>query len=161
MTIRRATAADIPLILQLLRATPNPPNESEESIQAYMDDRAEFIYVDIEVPAIARLSPDTVAQEVPIPWWVWRGAFNATAHLPVLGAACRAVKASLPTSGPWPIFGDFPGAGGTDAERKADSVRQAQEHTSWLGSVTDKESPNSPEMQQARSTVDAVIAAVP
>ena len=104
----------------------------------------------------------TPAPDVVVPWWVWEGDFIAAAHLPVLGACARAVLKAVPGAARWPLWGDFPGEGDTDAERKADSIRQAQEHSSWLGSaLADKDSPNNAKMRQGSSTLAAVIAAIP
>jgi hypothetical protein len=161
MTIHKATEADIALILRLLADTPNPPNEEEETIQAILDDPMEFVYIDPMVPVLCRMAPRRAEQDVPIPWWVWVGAFRPGRHLPILGVTARAVKEAIPVAGPWPVYGNFPGAGDTKAERSADSKRQADEHASWLGGVTSVVSPRNPSMQEARSTIDAVIAAIP
>lgn len=168
MAILTAAAADIALILQLLAATPNPPLETEESIQAILDDPTQFIYIDTTEIVVIRMLPrpdqldddGNPAPDVVVLWWIWEGDFRA-AHRPVLGACARAVLAAFPAAGPWPIWGDFPGDGGTAAERKADSIRQAQEHSAWLASLTDVESPNNAKMQQGRSTLAAVITAIP
>ena len=156
-------------ILQLLRAVPNPPLEDAETIQAILDDRSQFILIDPAVPVFARMSPrpgllddlGKPAPDVVVPWWVWEGDFRA-AHLPIVGMVARAVKRAFPAAGPWLLRGAFPGEGDTEAERKADSIRQAKEHSSWLGSdLADKDSPNNAKMQQGRSTLAAVIAAIP
>jgi hypothetical protein len=125
-----------------------------------LDDPAQFFYIDPAAPAFAWLSPRLVERDVAAVYWVWEGAFSFADHAPVLGIAARAVKAAIPGAGPWPIWGDFPGAGDTDVDRKADSIRQAREHSAWLGvKLTDAESPNTPRQQQGRSTLDAVIEA--
>lgn len=168
MAILQATSADVALILRLLAATPNPPNEDEDSIAAILDASDQFIYIDTTEIVVVRLAarPNQLddaglpAPDVVVPWWLWDGAF-AAAHRPVLGACARAVLAAFPAAGPWPIWGDFPGAGATEAERKTDSISQAREHSSWLGSLTDVESPNNAKMQQGRSTLAAVITAIP
>ncbi len=169
MTIRRATLDDVPLILQLLSATPNPPNEDEDSIAAILDDFDQFTYVDTTEIVVVRLAPrpdqrdddGRPAPDVVVPWWIWEGDFQSS-HRLVLGDCARAVLTAFPTAGSWPIWGDFPGDGNTTAARKADSRRQAREHRSWLGGdLTDKDSPNNAKMRQGRSTLGAVIAAIP
>ena len=160
---------DVALILRLLAETPNPPNEDAETIGAILDDTGQITFIDLAMPVFVRMSPrpDQIdddgnpAPDVIVVWWVWEGDFISAAHLPVLGVCARAVLKAFPQSATWPIWGDFPGEGDTEAERKADSIRQAQEHSSWLGSLTDVDSPNNAKMQQGRSTLAAVIAVIP
>ncbi len=164
MTILRATDADIPLILRGLAATPNPPNENEDSIAAIIE-ASRFFYVDTVQLTFAYLSPrldppedeeiDTV-----VVYWITPGKLNPAKHTPVLGVACRAVRRAHPELGPARIWGDFPGAGDTATERKADSTRQAQEHDTWMGTeLSDKDADN-PKMRRGQSTLDAVIAGI-
>lgn len=160
MTIEQATSVHVGDILRMLAATPNPPNEDERTIQAILDDHMRFTYIDLAVPVLVSMAPSRAKQEVPIPWWVWKGDL-AAAHLSILGVAARAVKRSIPTAGTWPTYGDFPGAGGTEGERKDDSERQADEHIDWLPGVTVSVSTRNPKMWEARSTIDAVIAVIP
>lgn len=159
MTAVVADATHASFILTLLRVTPSPPNETEESIKAIIDDPTQVIYVDTRHGVVVRLNARPDEQDVIVIWWLWTGKLNATRHLPTLGMAVRAVKAALPMSGSWRIWGDFPGEGDTDVERKADSTRQADEHDSWLGGATTRDSKQNPKMSEKRSTVDAVIAA--
>ena len=168
MTIRRATARDIPLIGRGLAALPNPPNENEDTIAAIIEE-SEFFFVDTVELTFVRLEPRPVPPadctdcepDTIVVYWVWTGALNPTLHTPVLGAACRAVRRAHPALGPAPIWGDFPGAGDTDVARKADSNRQAKEHT-WMGAaLSTTDSKNNARMDEGRATLDAVIAALP
>ncbi len=160
MTIELATSVHVELILRMLAATPNPPNEDDRTIQAILDDPMQFAFIDTAVPVLVRMAPNRDKQEVPIPWWVWDGALRPR-HLRILGVVARAVLAAIPTAGTWPTYGAFPGAGGTEGERKDDSERQADEHNDWLPGVTVSVSTRNPKMWEARSTIDAVIAAIP
>ncbi len=128
MTIRRATSADIPLILQLLRATPNPPNEDEDTIQSMLDDSAEFIFVDTAAPALCRivLRPDT-RPFVDMPWWTWRGSGDMNAKLlPVYAAVATAFVAEHGRAAlDWPVAGQLSGAGADDAAKRTDADLRA------------------------------------
>ena len=169
MGIEKATAIYIPLMLVLLRATPNPPNETEETIQAYLDDPTQFVFIDTAVPVLCRMSPrpDNLddagrpAPDVPTPWWVWEGAF-ARAHIPIISATASAVKAEFPRSGPWPTYGDFPGSGTSNVTRRLDSKRQADEIVAEIAGITSRVSPRNPSMYEDLTTIDDLIAmAVP
>ena len=168
MGIEIATAVHIPLILRLLAATPNPPLDTEETIQAILGDRSQFTLIDPAVPVFVRMAPrpdlldddGKPAPDVIVPWWVWEGDFRA-AHLPIVGMVARAVKRAFPAAGPWLLRGAFPGEGDTEAERKADSERQAKEHLAWLPSLAVEASPENAKMWQGRATIDDVIAAIP
>ncbi len=160
MTIRRATARDIPFILRGLAETPNPPNMDEGDIERMIAD-SDFFFVDTVQRTFARLSPRPDEPDTIVVYWVWTGDLDPVLHTPVLGAACRALRRAHPALGPAPIWGDFPGAGGTDAARKLDSRRQAQEHDSWMGAaLSTTNSNNNPRMDEGRATLDAVIAGV-
>lgn len=170
MAIRRATsAADVALILRLLAATPNPPNEDEDSIQTIIDDPTQFTYIDTAVPVLCRMSPrpdnrddeGRPAPDVSTPWWVWEGAF-ARVHIPIISTVASAVKIEFPSSGPWPTYGDFPGTGTSNAQRFADSQRQADEIVAQIAGITPRVSPRNPSMYEDLTTIDDLIAmAVP
>ena len=159
MAIRRATARDAAFVLRALLAGPNPPNETEESIAAIIED-SDFFFVDTVENSFVRLIPRPDEPDTIVVYWVWTGDLNPALHTPVLGAACRAVRRAHPALGPSLIWGDFPGAGGTDAERKTDSIRQAREHDSWMGAELSDKFADNPRMQRGQSTLDAVIAGV-
>ncbi len=152
MTIRRATAADIPLILQLLRATPNPPNENEDTIQAYLDDPAEFIFVDTTAPALCRivLRPDTDTPFVDMPWWTWRGSGDMDVKLlPVYAAVANAfVREHGKRALDWAVAGQLSGAGAdgdakrTDADLRAGALQAMLKEGGPANSVTKERSTN-------------------
>ena len=161
MAIQRATARHIPRILRLLAATPNPPSDTEETIQAIPDDRSQFAFIDTAVPVLCRMAPMPDAGEVSTPWWVWEGAF-ARAHIPIISATASAVKRAFPRSGPWPCYGDFPGSGASNAQRLTDSKRQADEIVAEIAGITSGVSPRNPRMYEDLTTIDDLIAmAVP
>ncbi len=159
MTIRRAAVRDAADILRALAATPNPPNETLESIAAIIED-SDFFFVDTVQNTFVRLVPRLDEMDTIVVYWVWTGDLNPALHTPVLGAACRAVRRAHPALGPNRIWGDFPGAGNTDATRKVDSTRQAREHDSWMGAALSDKDADNPRMTQGQSTLDAVIARV-
>ncbi len=166
--IRQATDADIPLIEAGLARLPNPPTMGEGDVERIIES-SDFFFVDTvrnvfvwitprpEPPEDCKdCEPDTI-----VVYWIWEGPTNPRLQTPVLGVACRAVKAAFPALGPQPIWGDFPGSGGTEAERKADSIKQAQEHESWMGdALTTGDSKNNDKMEEGRATLDAVIAGI-
>ncbi len=159
MTIRRATTVDIGLVELGLSRLPNPPNMGEGDIERSIEFH-DFFYVDTVREVFVLVIPRQEELDTYIPYWIWEGKTNARLQTPVLGVACRAVRRAHPDLGPRRIWGDFPGAGDTVTERKADSTRQAREHDSWLGSdLSDKDAEN-PKMRQGQSTLDAVIAAI-
>ena len=160
MTIRRATARDIMFIKRGLAALPNPPNLGEGDVERSIEER-DFFYVDTVRKVFALTIPRPDEPDTYIPYWIWAGKFSVVLHTPVLGAACRAVRRAYPALGPQPIWGDFPGAGSTDAKRKLDSERQAAEHSSWMGdALSTADSKNNDKMGEGRATLDAVIAGV-
>ncbi len=129
MTIRRATARDIPLILQLLRATPNPPNENEDTIQAYLDDPTQFVFVDTTAPALCRivLRSDTDAPFVDMPWWTWRGSGDMAGKLlPVYAGVANAFVAEHGKRAlGWAVAGQLSGAGADDDAKRTDADMRA------------------------------------
>ena len=129
MTIRRAIAADIGLILQLLRATPNPPREDEGTIQAYLDDLRQFIFVDTTAPALCRivLRSGTDTPFVDMPWWTWRGSGDMDAKLlPVYkGVATAFVREHGRVALGWAVAGQLSGAGADDDAKRTDADLRA------------------------------------
>ncbi len=125
MTIRRADAADIPLILQLLRATPNPPNENEDTIADIIERSP--TYVDTSAPALCRMAKRTDEDFVDIPWWTWRGSGDMGAKLgPVFATALAAfVREHGRKSLPWGIGGQISGFGETDKAKRTDADTRA------------------------------------
>lgn len=169
MASRVAVEADIPLILTLLASTPNPPLEDHDSIEAILNTPGEFTFIDTAVPVLIRMSPQPdntddngdPAPEVPTPWYVWEGAFDSAKHYPIVGVVARAVKAALPRSGPWPAYGDLSGEGEDDAEKLADSERQAKElQDSGITGVTTEVSSRNSGMWSSRSTIDDIISSI-
>ena len=159
MTIRRATARDAPFIEAGLSRLPNPPLMGEGDVERIIETSG-FFFVDTVEKVFVRLTPRPDEPDTIVVYWVWVGDLDPALHTPVLGAACRAVRRAHPALGPAPIWGDFPGAGDTEAERKVDSTRQAREHDTWMGAeLSDKDADN-PKMRQGASTLDAVIARV-
>ena len=160
MTIRRATARDIPLIGRGLAALPNAPLLGEGDVERSIADH-DFFYVDTVQKVFALVIPRRAEPDTYVAYWIWQGDLNPALHTPVLGAACRALRRAHPALGPAAIWGDFPGAGSTDATRKLDSNRQAKEHTSWMGAaLSTTDSKNNIRMDEGRATLDAVIAGV-
>ncbi len=160
MTIRRATARDAPLIEAGLSRLPNAPLLGEGDAETFIDSH-DFFYVDTVQKVFAVVIPRPDEPDTYISHWIWPGAFDAALYTPVLGAACRAVRRAHPRLGPAPIWGDFPGAGTSDAKRKLDSRRQATEHASWMGAaLSTADSRNNIRMDEGRATLDAVIAGV-
>ncbi len=160
MPIRRATAADIGLIERGLSRLPNPPNLGEGDVERSIEAH-DFFYIDTVREVFVLVIPRPDEPDTYIPYWIWQGDLNPALHTPVLGVACRAVRRAHPDLGPRPIWGDFPGAGDSDAKRKTDSERQAAEHSSWMGdALSTADSKNNDKMGEGRATLDAVIAGV-
>jgi hypothetical protein len=143
MPPRRADAdVDIPLILQILRATPNPPNETEDSIRRILEGD-DLTYIDTDGPAICRLAKRPDQDFVDIPWWSWLGTDDMEAKLgPVFTAALLAFlrlhgRAALT----WGIGGQLSGFGATDDEKRGDAdargeaVRQMMQRDLPVNSV--------------------------
>ncbi len=125
MTAELAGPSHIPLILQLLRATPNPPNENEHSIQSLLDDPSQFISVDTDAPAICRIVKRPGVDFVDMPWWTWLGSGDmATKLLPVYG---HVYTDFIAFHGPvaWPVGGSLPGFGVTDNAKRIDADARA------------------------------------
>lgn len=155
MAIRRALKKDIPAILRLLALTPNPPQQAEDNM-VLLDDPGEYIYIDTTEKVVIRLAVNRKEQAITAAWWLWEGAFENRV-LAVLGIAGRAVLDAIPAADLWPISGDFPGAGGTEAERKEDSERQVKENLAWLPGLTVQVSPNNPKMWEGRFVFGDVV----
>lgn len=168
--------AHIALILQLLRGTPNPPNESEESLVPYLEE--DVVYLDADAPAVCRLHKRRNADFVDIPWWTWRGEGDMNAKLGPVFA--RALAAFIRRHGnkclPWGIGGQLSGTGEdadakhADAVVRAEAVRLFMEEGLAAGSVTREPADNGVDeflrstvalmAERAGIDVDAVIAAV-
>ncbi len=117
-----------------------PPNESIESIGARVADPNFVCMIDdtehdgVSINAIAGffiVEPDLTSLvplerdwHVVVIWWLPRApkeANNAPLLVPVFGAACDEVLRLYPASGPWSIYGYYPGVGADFAARTASS----------------------------------------
>ncbi len=161
MTIRRATTRDIPRVQRAYEGTPNGPLYTVSQVQEFIDLPTVFLYVDTSQDVVVNVTLDMERSEVNVVAWIWSGAFLIANHGPVLGTTLRAVKGARPVTGGWQTWGQFPGAGSTDAERLADSQRQAREHRAWFSGLTDAESRHTDKQWEGRGfRLDAVLVAL-
>ncbi len=125
-----ATSADIPLILDLLAMSPNPPNENGTSIQQIIDG-VDPIFVDSDAPAICRMHKRSGVNRIDVPWWTWDGVGNMAAKLsPVWTDGINDIIARYGSGSlSWPLGGNMPGFGAnaaskrTDADARGEAVR--------------------------------------
>ncbi len=114
------------------RSGPNPPNESIESIGERVADPNFVCMIDDVNDTVAGFLVQPVAQEVLVIWWLPRARWaedNMKLLVPVFGAACDEVLSLYPASGPWKVYGWYPGVGADFAEKAASSLDMV---TAWL-----------------------------
>jgi hypothetical protein len=132
MAVVTARTADIPLILSLLRATPNPPLENESSIAAKI--AAGPTSVDTVAPAICRMVKRSDEDVNDIPWWTWAGAGDIEAKL--MPVFTHALSAFIVQHGraclPWSISGNLSGSGADDAAKRTDADGRADAVKNFL-----------------------------
>ncbi len=121
--IRVAIERDIPLILALLRATPNPPNEDEDSLN---DERLPKTWIDTTRSAICRIEKRPGRPIADIPWWTYRGDGDPeTLLMPVFTPALDRFVTEHGAGDDWQIGGGISGFGATDDAKRTDADARA------------------------------------
>lgn len=122
MTLHPATAADSPLILSYLQATPLPPYMREEHVTKLLSEPGWVVMIDDVTQCVAAVvasntqrSPTRIGAGlgvVDIPWLLPRASWtvnNVDDIAWVLLAALKKVVVRFPASASWPCGGEFEG----------------------------------------------------
>ena len=115
MVPRLATEADIKQILHLLRLTPYPPNLQRDNILSFMEEKDDFIVVNMLSCVRMHMYPDE-AKFVAV-WWLWDGT-NRKAWLQCMEFSLAEIRRRYGViTDTWFGGGEFSGAGDTKDER--------------------------------------------
>lgn len=148
--------ADTALILRLLQGTPNPPNETEESIGSRFDSLNEYHFIDTERKAAIRMVVKEQVSEIVIPYWMADRDVRPN-MIPVLAVCSRKILTDRPEAALWPCWGSFPADPAlSEAARDAASRADAESYRAAFPGVTVELQPDT-KLWRGRTTLEDVV----